>query len=287
MICATFGLAKDVQLNWSSLVLFLLLSLLALWAAYSFLNKLGLYLFSILAIVLSFVLPEAIVFNDNILIPMFVIFMPLIYFSLIVMAEKYSKVDGERMFLVLLFTMFAMFLFEFLTSAYIDSAIQMGVYLTWRYLGRYVSTILAFTIATLVSNAFKGTFPVKNDKKYLRRALIVSIACLIHTVFYSAFAYIGVGTAFVNVVYIILIDLAIMTCVSFLVAFLRKFLNRRPSVTIEEVDKEMQKEEKEQQILQETDFTKLKANKTEKNNKKRQPRKNNKKGKNLQNKGRT
>ena len=53
-------------MNWSSLIVFLVLGILGLWVAYSFLNRKGLYIFSMLAIVLSAIVYPAEMFSKPI-----------------------------------------------------------------------------------------------------------------------------------------------------------------------------------------------------------------------------
>lgn len=216
------------MIHWSGIFLFLILALLGLWVAYSFLNKNGLVVFIVLAIALTFILPASQFFGYEILTNF--ILMPLVYFSLIVMYEKYGESDAKRTFFVALATFGVLFVFRFLTLAYYDSAVESSIFLNWQALGAPFIQIASFAIVGFVSQFIVDKFPIKKEYKYLRRAVIVSIAGAIDAFLITFIGFIG-SYSFVDMIAIFFIALFFVVGASFAVAFLRKFLNRQPVAT--------------------------------------------------------
>ena len=229
-------------IHWSSIFIFLVLGLLGLWVAFSFLNKNGLVLFSIIAVALTYVLSGA-QFGESNIVPFGAILMPLVYFSLIVMYEKYSKEDAQKMFFCLLATFGVLFLCKFLTNAYCDSAYGSGNFLNWENLGSLLCQIISFALVGYLANVFVDKLPINKEYKYLRRAIIVSIAGAIDAFLIVFLGYIGY-VPFGNMVVSFLLYLIFVVGTSFAVAFLRKYLNRQPS-PIKEDKKEETKEDSE------------------------------------------
>ena len=78
-----------ILINWSALIIVFCLGLVGVWTAHSFLNKKGLYLFSILAVLLcSAMLTKAEVFSLP--IEYGVVVMPLVYFALLTCFHKHG-----------------------------------------------------------------------------------------------------------------------------------------------------------------------------------------------------
>lgn len=215
------------MIHWSGIFLFLILALLGLWVAYSFLNKNGLVVFILLAIALTFILPASQLFGYSILTNF--VLMPLVYFSLIVMYEKYGESDAKKTFFVALATFGVLFIFSFLTLAYHDSNTNAIFNLTWQALGAPFMQIASFAIVGFLSQFIVDKFPIKKEYKYLRRAVIVSIAGAIDAFLITFIGFIG--CSFVSLIAIFFIALVFEVGASFAVAFLRKFLNRQPVAT--------------------------------------------------------
>ena len=136
-----------ILINWSALIVVLCLGLVGIWTAYSFLNKKGLYLFSLLAVLLcSSMLTKAELFSLP--VEYNVVVMPLVYFALLTCLHKHGKDEAKRLFFVTLISMAIMFVFKFFEAAYIDSAFQTQAFLDWQYLGGYISNIIAFVAAS-------------------------------------------------------------------------------------------------------------------------------------------
>ena len=226
-----------VAIHWSSIFVFLILGLLGLWVAFSFLNKNGLVMFSIIAVALTYILAEA-NFGESNIVLINAILMPLVYFVLIVMYEKYSKEDAQKMFFCLLATFGVLFLCKFLTYAYYDSALGSGTCLNWENLGSPLCQIISFALVGYLAYAFVDKLPINKEYKYLRRAVVVSIAGAVDAFLVVFLGYIG-RMSFGNMVVSFLLYLIFVVGTSFAVAFLRKFLNRQPfSIHSEDKDEE-------------------------------------------------
>ncbi len=227
------------MIHWSSIFIFLVLGLLGLWVAFSFLNKNGLILFSVIAVALTYILTGA-QFGESYTVLMGAVFMPLVYFSLIVMYEKYSKEDAKKMFFCLLATFGVLFLCKFLNCAYVDSAYGTGTFLTWQNLGINICQIISFALVGFLADAFVDKFPINKQYKYLRRAVIVTIAGAIDALLVVFLGYIG-GMYFVDMLVSFLLYVLFASGSAFAVAFLRKYLNRQPAP----INKEPAKNEEE------------------------------------------
>ncbi len=220
------------MIHWSSIFIFLVLGLLGLWTAFSFFNKNGLVLFSIIATSLTYLLGGA-QFGDKYIVLMNAILMPLVYFTLVVMYEKYSKEDAKKMFFCLLATFGVLFLCKFLTYAYYDSAYGSGTYLIWENLGTSLCQLISFALVGYLADLFIDKFPINKEYKYLRRAVIVTIAGAIDAVLVVFLGLIGV-LSFAEMIVSFLLYVLFVAGTSFAVAFLRKYLNRQPLPADEE-----------------------------------------------------
>ena len=223
------------MIHWSAIFIFLVLGLLGLWVAYSFLNKNGLILFSVIAVAFTYML-SGVLFFGNYVVMMSAVLMPLVYFSLIVMYEKYSKDDAKKMFFCLLATFGVFFLSKFLLCAYADSEYGSGTFLTWSELGINVCQIISFALVGFLGNLFVDKFPINKEYKYLRRAVVVTIAGAMDAFLICFLGYIG-SLSFVAMLVSFLLYLVFVAGSAFSVAFLRKYLNREPVAPKAEEDK--------------------------------------------------
>ena len=90
-----------ILINWSALIVVLCIGLVGIWTAYSFLNKKGLYLFSLLAVLLcSTMLTKAELFSLP--IEYGVVVMPLVYFALLTCHHQHGKDEAKRLFFITL-----------------------------------------------------------------------------------------------------------------------------------------------------------------------------------------
>ena len=211
-------------IGWTSIFLFLVLALLGLWVSYSFLNKNGLFLFSMLAVMLTFLLPSADFFGY--VIPMSAVLMPLVYFSMLVVYEKYGKQEAKRLFIYILCEICTFVVSIFFVMAYMD-AVSSGSALTWETLGSSISQLIAFIVVVFLSNFLVEKFPIKKEHKYLRRSILGTIASAIDLLIVIMVGGIGILT-FVEMLIIYSISLILVAGISFAVCYLRKFLNREP-----------------------------------------------------------
>ena len=218
-------------ISWTSIFLFLVLALLGLWVAYSFLNKNGLFLFSILAVMLTFLLPAADFFGYT--IPMSAILMPLVYFSMLVVYEKFGKLEAKRLFIYILCEICTYVVSLFFVMAYMD-AISSGTALTWGILGSSISQLIAFVLVVFLSNFLVEKFPIKKEHRYLRRSILGTIASAIDLLIVIMLGGIGV-LGFVDMLIIFAMSLVLVSGTSFAVCYLRKFLNREPATKMDDV----------------------------------------------------
>lgn len=214
-----------MSIHWTALFLFLVLALLGLWVAYSFLNKNGLFLFSIIAMALTFILPMAEISNTY-FIPMSAILMPLIYFSILVVYEKYGREESKKLFIYLLSLMCTFVICNFFVLAYNESVYSTGL-LSWATMGTGICQLISFILVIFLSNFLIEKFPIKKDHKYLRRSVLVALACVIDLLIVIMLGRVGVSS-FVEMLVSYAISLIFFTGTSFAVAYLRKFLNRQP-----------------------------------------------------------
>ncbi len=240
------------QIHWTALFLFLVLALLGLWVAYSFLNKNGLFLFSIIAMALTFILPMAEISNTY-FIPMSAILMPLIYFSILVVYEKYGREESKRLFIYLLSLMCTFVICNFFVLAYNESVYSTGL-LSWATMGTSICQLIAFILVIFLSNFLVEKFPIKKDHKYLRRSVLVALACVIDLLIVIMLGRVGISS-FVEMLVAYAISLVFFTGTSFAVAYLRKFLNRQPitETDINEVEQNNNLNKKEDNNLNEED----------------------------------
>lgn len=226
-------------ISWSSLLVVSALGILGLWVAYSFLNKNGLYIFSILAIVLSTYLTPALIHGP---ISMAIVFMPLVFFALLICYEKYGKDEAKKMFYISLITIGVLFVFTFFQAAYLDAEFGAQFFLSWNYLGIYISLAVSYAAAVFGTFYLKDKITWKKMSKFLRRGIIVSIASTINCLLFVILTSIGV-LSFGSIILVFLIALIITVLVSFAVSYLSKYTNHK--IVIEVAPESLEKENKE------------------------------------------
>ena len=225
-----------IGIHWSAIFLFLVIALLGLWVSYSFLNKSGFFLFSILAIMIGFFLPLVQMFNLPVSITY--VLMPLVYFSLVIIDEKYGRDDFKRLSIWIMSSILVFVISVFFISAYADSSTNTLVFLSWEFLGPYVSTIVSCSISLFVLSLISGKFVALQEKKYLNRAVCTSIVSVLHAVIYVVLSTLGLHS-FGNILLIVLIGVLFSIASSFAVCYITKYLNRKPVNPIEDIpDKE-------------------------------------------------
>ena len=213
------------SISWSAIFLFLVIGLLGLWVAYSFLNKNGLFLFAILAVMLSFFLPATNFFNYA--VPMSAVFMPLVFFCFLVLYEKFGKLEARRLFVYILCELCTLCVCLFFVFAYIAAmGSGMGQALSWQMLGGFISQLISFVVVMFLSNFIVEKFPLKQHK-YLRRSILGTIASVLNILIITFVGNAGV-ISFVDMLVIFAIGVVFAAGVSFAVCYLRKFLNREP-----------------------------------------------------------
>ncbi|NCB48477.1 MAG: hypothetical protein EOM55_02490 [Clostridia bacterium] len=215
-------------INWSSLLVVSALGILGLWVAFSFLNKNGLFLFSVLAIALSTMLSPALIYGP---LSMSIVLLPLVFFALFICYEKYGKDDAQRLFYISLITIGVLFVFSFFQAAYLDAEFNMQFFLSWDFIGGYIALAVAYASAGFGTYFLNSKISWKKMNKYLRRSLIISIASVINCILFVFLSNIG-SLAFGSIILLMFIAILITTSVSFAVAYLAKYLNRKPIIEI-------------------------------------------------------
>lgn len=228
-------------LNWSSIIVFLALAVIGVWVAFSFLNKQGLYLFSVVAVLISRWLVPANLFSRPVDID--IIIMPVVFFALLTCLSKFGLEEAKKLFFTVIIAKVALFICIFFAAAYFDSAAMSQVALTWEILGPFVASAVAYALAGALTFLTTTKKVVKNLKKFLVLAIHLAIASAIFVVTYVVFVYSGLAS-FGNILLIILIDLIIVCLVSLLLGYFEKFLNRE----VEHHDEEKEETAKEQEI---------------------------------------
>lgn len=254
-----------ILINWSALIVVFCLGLVGIWTAYSFLNKKGLYLFSVLAVLLcSAMLTKAEVFSVP--VEYGAVVMPLVYFALLTCYHKHGKDEAKKLFFITLISMSIMFVFKFFEAAYIDSASQTQLFLDWAYLGSYISNIIAFVVASALTMFIVGKINTKSLNNFLKLAIYLAIASAIDAVVFTLLVSIGV-LSFGKILLAILIKVVLVCAVCLLLGYFEKFLNRKvdkkPEEKKQEPEPEKETEEKVSQEQKEDDAQK-KDNKEEK-----------------------
>ncbi len=219
-------------MNWSSLIVFFALGLIGLWVAYSFLNKKGLYLFSLLALVFSILVYPAVMFEQT--ITMNTVLMPLVYLSLLTCYKKYGKEECTRMFTLGLIVISSMFIVNFLQSAYMDASSGYQIYLTWENIGRFISTLLAFVVASIVTFIFANKVTLeKTNYEWVRNAIYLTLACVVDGVVFTVLSSMGI-VAFGSILLNLLIKIVLYVAIAIALGFFEKYLNRHFAVKVVE-----------------------------------------------------
>lgn len=211
--------------NWSSLIVYLGLCLIGIWVAYSFLNKNGLYLFSILAVIICGILYDASFFALP--ISAGTIIMPFVYLALITCHKKYGAEEAKNLFLITLFSLLASFVFIFFQAAYGDSAAGAQYFLSWEFLGSYVGAIIAFVVASIFTLFGTNKIKPKKLKSFWKLAFYIAMASVVDSFLFVFLVYTGI-LAFWKMLLVLLIKVVIVCLVSIGLGYFEKYLNREP-----------------------------------------------------------
>ena len=225
-------------LHWSVLLVFLALSVVGLWVAYSFLNKNGLYLFCILASVLAVTSGNAVMFSHE--IPVSLAIFPVIHFALLVCLHKFGEKDAKNLFFITLLSLAVLFVCTFFLGAYEDASLKFTVCLSWSFLGLYISPIFAFIVACSITYFLLSKIKIKSLKKFLVLAMFIAIASVLEILIYDFLVYVGV-LSFGNFLLTLLIQIVLLSAISVGLGYFEQFLNREPKQV--ETKKEVAQEE--------------------------------------------
>ncbi len=227
------------SVGWTSLIVFFVVGLIGLWVSFSFLNKNGLYLFCVLASVITSVLPSAQLFSHN--ISLSTVLMPIIIFSIIACFNKYGKAEAVKLFLVTIISQIILFVVALLQSAYIDAFVKTKLFMSWQIFGGYFANILSLSFACFGVMVFQEKVNLKKLNASLQTACLIAVACAIENLIFSVIAYAGL-LSFGNILIVFLIKLLITVLTSFILGFFEKYLNRQLSFKIAKIEKENKKE---------------------------------------------
>jgi len=236
------------SIHWSSILVFFALGLIGIWVAYSFLNKSGLYLFSILITTISFWLESANVFSYP--IAMIIVLAPLLFFALLTCLNKFGIDEAKKLFYTILISMASVFIFVFFEAAYLDSFIKSSVYLSWDFLSKYVVSTIAFAVSSLVTMNIVKKIPTKKLKKFLVLSIYIAIASAIFAIIYTILVYSGL-LSFGGIILTIIISLVSCALISLCLGYIEKYMNRE--VANKQKEEESKVEEKEQKNPEDID----------------------------------
>lgn len=228
-----------VTVNFSILLAIFALGFVSLWAMNNFLGKNGLSLFTILSLVLMFFLPVTTIFGLP--ITMSAVFLPLVYFVLYIYNKKYGKEDAKKLFIVSVVAMTVIFVCIFFTGAFIEAE-GFGGFMTWATFGKFVASLLGFTVTVFATNIIIDTVEFNGWTNYLKNATTLAIACAIDNVIFTIFAYTGL-VAFGTMMLIMLCRIVISTGLSFLLAYLLRLFVKEPKAKKENKKVEEVKQE--------------------------------------------
>ena len=237
-------------IHWSAILVFFALGLIGIWVAYSFLNKSGLYLFSILLTAISFWIESASVFSYP--VGMIVVLVPLLFFALLTCLNKFGMDEAKKLFYTILISMASVFVFVFFEAAYLDSANKSSLYLSWEFLARFVVSIIAFAVAALVTINVVKKIPTKKLKKFLVLSINIAIASAIFAVIYTVLVWSGL-ISFGGILLTILISVVLCALLSLCLGYIEKYMNREVASTQKENKEENKPEEKEQKTPDDID----------------------------------
>lgn len=228
------------MLNWSILLFVTILGIVGLWACSTILGKKnGLYFFTILAVVLSVYMWQALIYGG---VSMAIIFIPLVFYALLVSNEQSGKQESKRLFYITLATMGVLFLFEFLQSAYIDIQFGGQFMLTWANLGTYISLAVGYVSAVVGTQYIMEKFTLGKMSKELERSITLSIASAIFAGLYVILTNIGVLT-FGGILLMMLITFLIASVVSFAVVYFNKYVGKKPFIKVKKQTEKPAQEE--------------------------------------------
>lgn len=234
----------DIQMNWSALIVFFALGLLGLWVAYSFLNLKGLYLFSILAVMLSVLCAPVSMFSQTISISC--VFMPLAYFCLLVCHIKFGKDETKKMFILSLTTLVVLFVTIFLQSAYLDASVGFSQFLSWRVLGGIISAIIAYLAAYFVTVLLADKVTTAKVSHAIQLAIFVALASTIDNFIFVVFSGIGI-ISFWGILVSLLLRVVISCVVSIGLGYFEMCLNRQLAVKVVQSENKKQEDKTEEQ----------------------------------------
>lgn len=218
-----------VGLNWSALLVFLALGLIGIWVCYSFLNKKGLYLFSVLAVAVCFgAFPNTAVSVFSRPISIATVVMPVVYLAFLTCFNKHGKEETKKLFFAVLITMATLFVCKFFEAAYLDSEYKAQIFLSWDYLGKYVASVISFACASALTLFITTKINVKSLQNFLKLAIYLFIASVIDAIVYIVLVYTG-SMSFGNMLLTLLITLVILATVCLLLGYFEKFFNRKPA----------------------------------------------------------
>lgn len=248
-------------LNWSSLIVYLALAIIGIWVSYSFLNKRGLYLFSVLAVAVCFGAYPASVFSRPVAIA--TVIMPVVYLALFTCFYKHGKEETKKLFMATLIAMITLFVCKFFEAAYLDTVYKAQIYLSWNYLGSFVASIVAFSAASALTLFITSKINVKSLQNFLKLAVYLLIASAINSIVYTVLVYTGI-MSFGNILLTMLICLVILALVCLVLGYFEKFFNRKLAPEKhEEAKQEKEIKEEDNTVVEEQPKEEVKTETTE------------------------
>lgn len=248
-------------MNWSSLIVFFILGVLGLWVAYSFLNRKGLYIFSLLAIVCSAIIYPAEIFSQPMV--MGTVLMPLAYLAILTCYNKYGKQEAIKLFVSAIIVQVTLFVVYFLQNAYLDVLFSTQIYLSWEGLGLRIFSIVSFVVACVVSIFFIEKVELRTDNKAVKNSVYLVIASIIDSFVFVLFTYIGV-LSFGSILLVLLIRVVLQAIICAGLGYFEKFLNRQFAVKVVDNSKAKIEEENKKETEEKIEKSVKKENKNKK-----------------------
>lgn len=213
------------MLHWASLIIFFVLSVLALWVVETFLQKNGIYFFSIVAIIVSAYFSQVHLFGFSLNAQLVII--PVLFYVLYLTYSKYGSSESIRLFYVTIFSVITMFILRFFEFALLDIFNGISDYLSWAFLKDYVANIVAFAICCVGGYFFVKYVTLNKVHQILRTAIYIAIFSAINSLIFVIIttpSFLG----FVDVLLLFLLMLAFDVILPLLLGCYDYFTNKNP-----------------------------------------------------------
>ncbi len=224
------------MLHWSSLIIYFIVGVLAIWVAHTLLNKNGLYFFCIVASIVASYFAKVHLFYKVFSIQMVVL--PIIFLALFLCYYKYGKKESVRLFYIVLISQIVMFVLKFFELSFLDIfggnvdeygflGVNNGIirYLSWDYISSFVSTVIAFTLTSIAGYFFVSYVDInKKVPQVIRTAIYIGAVSIVNSLLFIIVAYSGYFS-FVDILLTFLLYIAFDIIMSLLLGCVEWLIN--------------------------------------------------------------